>query len=75
MKAATPSFHSVDLMPKGVKLLPPECFESKHDNESIKEFLAALEIYFHLFGLKNDNTRALFAKMHLTKLTKTWYDM
>ena len=75
MKAATPSCHPVGLMPEGIKLSPPECFEGKHDSESIKEFIAALEIYFHLVGLKNDNTRALFAKMRLTKLARTWYDV
>ena len=60
---------------KLVVLHHPECFESKHDGESIKEFIAALETYFHLIGLKNDNTRALFSKMHLTKLARTWYDV
>ena len=44
------------------KLSPHECFEGKHDGESVKEFIAALETYFHLVVLKNDNTRALFAK-------------
>ena len=75
MRAATPSHHPVGLMPEGIKLLPPECFEGDHDGESVKEFIAALETYFHLVGLKNDNTRALFAKMHLTKPEKTWYDV
>ena len=74
MRAATPSHRPVGLIPEGIKLLPPECFEDKHDRESIKEFIAALETYFHLVGLKNDNTRALFSKMHLTKLSRTWYD-
>ena len=74
MRAATPSHCPVGLMPEGIKLLPPECFEGDHDGESVKEFIAALETYFHLVGLKNDNTRALFAKTHLTKLARTWYD-
>ena len=75
MKAATFSHCPVSLILEGIKLLPPKCFEGKHSGESIKEFLAALVIYFHLLGLKNDYTRALFAKMHLTKLAKTWYDV
>ena len=62
-------------MPEGIKLLPPECFEGKHDGESVKEFIATLEIYFYLVGLKNDNTRALFSKICLTKLVKTWYNI
>ena len=28
----------------------------------LKEFIAALEIYFYLVGLKNDNTRALICQ-------------
>ena len=62
-------------MLEGIKLLPPECFKGKHDGESIKKFIAALKIYFHLVGLKNDNIRALFAKKHLVKLAKIWYDV
>ena len=75
MRAAAPSCCPVGLMPEGIKLLPPECFEGNYDGKSVKEFIAALETYFHLVGLKNDNTRALFAKMHLTKLARTWYDV
>ena len=75
MRAATPSHYSVDLMPEGINLLLPECFEGKHNDESVKEFIAALETYFHLIGLRNDNTRALFAKIHLTKLARIWYDI
>ena len=75
MRAATPSRHPVGLMPEGIKLSPPECFEGDHDGESVKEFIAALEIYFHLVGLKNDNTRALFAKTCLMMLARTWYDV
>ena len=74
MRAATPSRLPVGLMPEGIKLSPPECFEGKHDGESVKELIAALETYFHLVGLKNDNTRALFSKIRLMKLAKTWYD-
>ena len=74
MRSATPSCCPVGLMPEGIKLSPPECFEGEHDGESVKEFIAALETYFHLVGLKNDNTRALFAKIRLTKLARTWYD-
>ena len=48
MKAATPSRHPVGLMPEGIKLSPTEFFEGKHDGESIKELIAALEMYFHL---------------------------
>ena len=54
-------------MPEGIKLLLLECFESKHDGESIEKFTAALELYFYLIGLKNDNIRALFTKICLTK--------
>ena len=61
-------------MLEGIKLLPPECFEGEHDGESVKEFIAALETYFHLVGLINNNTRVLFSKMHLTKLTRIWYN-
>ena len=71
MRAATPSRRPVGLMLEGIKLLPPECFEGEHDGESIKEFIAALEIYFHFVGLKNDKTRALFVKTCLTKLART----
>ena len=39
-------------MPEGIKLSPLECFEVGHDGESVKEFIAALEIYFILLGLK-----------------------
>ena len=74
MRAATPSRCPVGLMPEGIKLLPPECFKGDHNGESVREFIAALEIYFHLVGLKNDNTRALFAKTCLIKLARTWYD-
>ena len=62
-------------MLEGIKLSPPEYFEVEHDGESIKEFIAALAMYFYLFELKIDNTRALFSKLHLTKLTRTWYDV
>ena len=71
MRVGTPSCHPVGLMPEVIKLSPPGCFEGKHDSESIQEFIAALEIYFHLIGLKKDNTRALFAKTHLIKLART----
>ena len=54
-----------------MKLVPPELFKGKHNGNSFKEFIAALEIYIHLVGLKHDNTRVLFAKKHLTKLIKT----
>ena len=74
MRVVTPSRHPVSLMLEGIKLSPPECFEGKHNRKSVKEFIAALEIYFHLVGLKFNNTRVLFAKTHLTKLVKTWYD-
>ena len=70
-----PSCLPVGLMLEGIKLLPPECFEGEHDSKSVKECIAALETYFYLVGLKNDNTRVLFAKTHLTKLERTWYDM
>ena len=46
MRAATPSHHPLGLMLEGIKLLPPECFEGKHDVEFVKELIAALEIYF-----------------------------
>ena len=59
-------------MPEGINLLPPKYFEGENDEESVKKFIAALETYFHLVGLKNDNTGALFAKTHLTKLTRIW---
>ena len=75
MRAATASCRPVGLMLEGIKLLPPECFEGEHNGESIKEFIAALETYFHLVGLKNDNSRALFAKTCLTKLARIWYDV
>ena len=74
MKAVTPSHHPIGLMPEIIKLSPTKCFEGEHYGESIKEFIAKLEIYFHLFGFKNDNTRALFAKTHLTKLARAWYN-
>ena len=74
MRAVTPSCCPVGLMLEGIKLLLPERFEGEHDSESVKEFIAELETYFHLVALKNDNTRALFSKMHLTKLARTWYD-
>ena len=74
MRAVTPSCRPVGLMPEGIKLLPPECFEGKHNGESIKEFIAVLKTCFHLVGLKNDNTRALFAKTCLTKLARIWCD-
>ena len=70
----THSSHPVGLMPEGIKLSPPECFEGKHNRESVKEFIAALDIDFYLIGLKNDNTRELFSKIHLTKLARTWYN-
>ena len=75
MRAVTPSHCPVGLMPEGINLLPPKCFEGEHDGQSVKRIIAALDIYFHLIGLKNDNTRALFAKMHLTKLARIWYDL
>ena len=75
MKAVTPSHHPVKLIPEGIKLLPPKCFEGEHDGKSVKEFIAALKKYFHLVRLKNDNTRALFSKMHLTKLAVKCYCM
>ena len=75
MRAAKSSRHPVGLMLEGIKLLPPECFEGDHNGESVKEFIAALDTYFHLVVLKIDNTRALFAKTHLTKLARTWYDV
>ena len=75
MRAVTPSHYMVGLMLEGIKLLPPECFKGEHDGESTRELIAALETYFHLFGLKNDNTRALFAKTHLTKLERIWYNI
>ena len=75
MRAVTPSHSPVGVIPKAIKLLPPECFKGEHDDESVKESIAVLETYFHLVGLKNDDTRALFAKMHLTKLARTWYDI
>ena len=75
MKAVTPYHCPVGLMPEGIKLSPPEYFKGEHDGDSLKELIAALETYFYLIRLKNDNTRALFAKMHLTKLARTWYDM
>ena len=74
MRAATPSRRLVGLMAEGVKLSPPECFEGDYDGESVKEFIVVLETYFYLVGLKNDNTRALFAKTHLMKLARIWYD-
>ena len=52
MRSATPSHCPVGLMPEGIKLLPPECFEGDHDGESVKEFISALETYFYLVGLK-----------------------
>ena len=70
MKAATTSCRPVGLMPEGIKLLPPECFEDEHDGKSVKELLASLKTYFHLFLLKNNNIRASFAKTHLTKLAR-----
>ena len=75
MRAATPSRHPVGLILEGIKLLPPECFEGKHDVESVKIFIAALETCFHLVGLKNDNIRALFAKTCLKKLARIWYNV
>ena len=36
MKAVTPSYCLVDLIPEEIKLLPPKCFEIKHDGEYIK---------------------------------------
>ena len=75
MRAVTPSHHPVGLMLERIKLSPPECFEGNHDGESVKEFIAALETHFHLVGLKNDNTRALFVKTYLMKLARIWYDM
>ena len=70
----TLSHHPVGLMPKGINLFPPECFEAKYDGKSVKEFLVALKTYFQSVGLKSDNTRVLFAKTHLTKLERIWYD-
>ena len=52
MRAVTPSHCPVGLMLKEIKLLPPECFKGKHDSESVKKIIAALETYFHLVGLK-----------------------
>ena len=52
MRAATPSHRPVGLMPEGIKLSPPKCFEGEHNGESVEEFIPALEIYFHLVGLK-----------------------
>ena len=75
MRAVTPSCCPVGLMPEGIKLSPPDYFEGKHDGGSVKEFIAALKIYFYLLGLENDNTRALFAKTCLTKLARIWYDV
>ena len=72
MKTATAFWPPVGLIQEGKKLLTPECFQGEHDGKSIKEFIAALEIYSHLAGLKIDNTRALFSKKHLTKLAKIW---
>ena len=74
MRTATPSRCLVGLMLEGIKLSPRKRFEGNNNGESVKEFIAALEIYFHLVGLKNDNTRPLFAKTHLTKLAKIWYN-
>ena len=70
----TPSHHPVGLIPEGIKLSEAESFEGENDSESVNKFVAILEIYFYLVRLKNDNTRALFAKNLLTKLARTWYD-
>ena len=75
MRAVIPSCSPVGLMIERIKLSPPECFEGEDDGESVKEYIAALKIYFHLIGLKNDNTRALFSKTHLTKLERIWYNI
>ena len=48
MTAATPSHHPVGLISEGIKLSSLECFEGEHDGESVKELIAALDIYFHL---------------------------
>ena len=52
MKAATSSPHPVGKIPKEIKLSLLDCFESKHDSETIKKILAPLEIFFILLGLK-----------------------
>ena len=46
------------LIPDAVKLPAPEPFLGKHDGESVCNFLNAVDTFFSLTGVNDDNTRA-----------------
>ena len=53
------------LIPDAVKLPAPEPFLGKHDGESVRNFLNAVDTFFSLTGINDDNTRAYFVKTRL----------
>ena len=52
MRAATPSHRPEGLMPEGIKLLPPECFEVEHDGESTKVYSSIRDIFSSFWDKK-----------------------
>ena len=56
-----------------VKMPAPELLIGAHDDEMVRTFLSACDMYFELTGISDENTRALFAKTRLSSTTSTWY--
>ena len=46
------------IIPDAVKVPAPEPFLGKHDEESLCNFLNAVDTFFSLTGVNDDNTRA-----------------
>ena len=61
------------IVPDNVCLPPSEPFLGGHDREMVKTFVNALDIYFQLIRILDDNTQALFAKTWLNSLAQIWY--
>ena len=51
-----------------VHLIPPKPFLGGHDKEMVKAFVNALDMYFQLTRITDDNTKALFAKTQFNLL-------
>ena len=52
----------------------PELFIGSHYSEMVRIFVNACETYFILTGIADENTKALFAKTHLSDTAHTCYD-
>ena len=50
------------LVPNIVKMPSPGLFIVKHDDKTIRQFIYSYDIYLKLTGIKDENTKALFAK-------------